>query len=130
MPYHLKLEQHSAYLHASVTGSHSVANVSRFLREVGEACEARGVALVLLEVNFTGPSLGAGGIYDVISRQTAKGKTLRKVAYVDVSPRDPGKKKFAETVALNRGVNVRLFPTVPDAARWLDEPEPVSRSAR
>ena len=121
MPYHLSLEQHPAYLHAAVTGSHSAANVARFLREVREACEERGIAAVLLELDFTGPSLGTGGIYDVVSREAGGGKTLRKVGYVDASPRDPGKKKFAETVALNRGVNVRLFTSVAEAARWLAE---------
>ncbi|MGZ5083420.1 MAG: hypothetical protein ACXWHA_08640 [Usitatibacter sp.] len=121
MAYHLTIEQHPAYLHASVTGSHSAANVARFLREARAACEERGLAAVLLEMNFAGPSLPTGSIYDVITREAAGAKTLRKVAYVDASPRDPGKKKFAETVAVNRGVNVRLFASVAEAALWLGE---------
>jgi hypothetical protein len=91
------------------------------LREVREACTRHGVSAVLLEVNFSGPSLAAGSIYNVISQGSADGKSLRKVAYVDVSGRDPGKIKFAETVAVNRGVNVRLFASAEEAARWLEE---------
>jgi hypothetical protein len=30
--------------------------------------------------------------------------------------------RFAETVAVNRGVNVRLFESVATAERWLSEP--------
>jgi hypothetical protein len=33
---------------------------------------------------------------------------------------DPEGARFAETVALNRGVNVRLFAGVEEARRWLD----------
>ena len=46
---------------------------------------------------------------------------LRKIAYVDTSQRDPDKMKFAETVAQNRGVNVRLFRDGDAARQWLSE---------
>jgi hypothetical protein len=121
MKYHLTLVPHPGYLHAAVTGDHSVENAARFLREVREACFQQGVSAVLLEVNFSGPSLATGSIFSVISQESEAGKTLRKVAYVDPSDRDPAKIKFAETVALNRGVNVRLFASVEEAGRWLEE---------
>ena len=121
MEYRLTLVPHPGYLHASVTGAHSVENAARFLREVREACTTQGVSAVLLEVNFSGPSLATGSIFSVISKESAEGKLLRKVAYVDPSDRDPAKIKFAETVALNRGVNVRLFASVEEAGRWLAE---------
>ena len=121
MTYRLSLHSHPKYLHASVTGTHTPENVARFLREVHEACMAQGLGCVLVEVNFTGPSLATGSIYDVVSRQAPQAKVLRRVAYVDATPRQHEKKKFAETVALNRGVNVRLFTEVAEARRWLEE---------
>ena len=121
MTYHLTLVPHPGYLHAAVTGDHSAENAARFLREVREACSRQGVSAVLLEVKFSGPSLATGSIFSVISQGSAEGKTLRKIAYVDVSDRDPAKIKFAETVALNRGVNVRLFASVEEAGQWLAE---------
>ena len=121
MEYHLSLVPHPGYLHASVTGTHSAQNAARFLREVREACTRQGVSAVLLEVRFSGPSLATGSIFGVISQESTEGKSLRKVAYVDASDRDPAKIKFAETVALNRGVNVRLFANVEEAGRWLAE---------
>jgi hypothetical protein len=121
MEYLLTLLPHPGYLHASVTGTHSVENAARFLREVREACSRQGVSAVLLEVKFSGPSLTTGSIFSVISQESAEGKLLRKVAYIDASDRDPAKIKFAETVALNRGVNVRLFASVEEAGRWLAE---------
>ncbi len=37
--------------------------------------------------------------------------------------------KFAESVALNRGIPVRLFASVADAGKWLENPWPSSGSA-
>jgi hypothetical protein len=45
---------------------------------------------------------------------------LDRIAYVD-STRDLTEAYFAETVAMNRGVNVRLFPNVAAAASWLTQ---------
>jgi hypothetical protein len=80
MKYHLALVPHPGYLHAAVTGDHSVENAARFLREVHEACSRQRVSAVLLEMNFSGPSLASGSIFSVISQESAAGKTLRKVA--------------------------------------------------
>jgi hypothetical protein len=121
MKYHLTLVPHPGYIHASVTGTHSAENAARFLREVREACAKLEVSAVLLEVKFSGPSLATGSIFGVIAQESVAGKALRKVAYVDPSDRDPAKIRFAETVAINRGVNVRLFATAAEAARWLEE---------
>jgi hypothetical protein len=47
---------------------------------------------------------------------------LRQIAYVDLRQHErPGNTRFAETVALNRGLNLRAFPTVEEAAAWLSE---------
>ena len=67
MKYHLTLVPHPGYLHAAVAGDHSVENAARFLREVHEGCLQRGISAVLLEVNFSGPSLATGSIFSVIS---------------------------------------------------------------
>jgi hypothetical protein len=48
-------------------------------------------------------------------------KKLRKIAYVDTFATDPDKAKFAETVAINRGVGVRLFRSLDDARQWISE---------
>jgi hypothetical protein len=47
---------------------------------------------------------------------------LKRIAYVEGgSEHDPQEARFAETVARNRGVNVRLFWAVEDAEIWLCE---------
>lgn len=121
MSYHLKIEEHPAFLHAAVSGNNTAENVLRFLREAYEACVKRGASAVLLEMHLEGPTLDTGSIYSVIAQRSESGKQLRKIAYVTPPNREPAKLKFAETVAINRGVNVRMFPDVATAKKWLEE---------
>lgn len=119
--YRLVLDERPTYLHATVTGARTPGNALRYFREVYEACLRTGLRDVLLEMAFTGPSLGAPGVFNVISQASPDGAKLGRIAYVEASPDGPGKAQFAETVARNRAVNVRLFPDVAAAARWLEE---------
>ena len=119
MPYHLTIEEQPAYLHAMVTGTHTPENALRFLKEVREACTQRGYTAVLLEMNLAGPSLDSTSIFRIISQRSADAVGLGKIAYVDATSRDPERMKFAETVAVNRGVNVRLFHDLAKAKAWM-----------
>jgi len=120
MSYHLEIEDHPKYLHAAASGKNSAENVLRFLREAYEACQKRQVASILLEMKFEGPALDTGSIYSVIAQRSDTGKQMRKIAYVALPDRE-SKSKFAENVAINRGVNVRLFVDVASAKKWLEE---------
>jgi hypothetical protein len=119
IPYQLTIEAHPTYLHARVSGERTPENALRFLKEVFEACVRTGHSSALLEMQFSGPSLATGDIFRVISQRSPEGAALRRIAYVEASMSDPAKARFAETVATNRAVNVRLFTDVVEAARWL-----------
>jgi hypothetical protein len=51
---------------------------------------------------------------------------LGRIAYVHAITDDPAMPYFAELVARNRGVHVRLFATVDAAALWLSVANPPS----
>jgi hypothetical protein len=123
MSYQLTLEARPGYLHARVTGERTPENALRFLQEVYAACVKGGSTAALMEMAFSGPSLPAASIYNVISARAPEGAKLRKIAYVQpvVDADEPDMARFAETVARNRGVNVRLFANVAAAERWLSE---------
>jgi len=120
-PYHLTIEHRGDYLHATVVGERTSGNALRFLQESYAACVQHGVPNLLLEMNLTGPSLGTYDIYHVITHRSPDGARLRRIAYVEGSLDDPEQARFAETVAVNRAVNVRLFEDVAEAARWLED---------
>src|SRR5258707_12185228 len=106
--YHLTIEEGPSYLHASVVGPRNPENARRFLEEVYGACVKGGHAAVLLEMNLSGPSLDPGSIFRVISQRSGDATSLKRIAYVDAAG-NPERPKFAQTVAANRGGNVRLL---------------------
>jgi hypothetical protein len=118
MAYQLTIEERPDYVYAKATGERTPANALRFLEEAYAACVKSGRSDLLLDMQFTGPSLNTTSIYQVISQRVPDGRNLRKIAYVDTDV-DPGMPVFAETVAVNRGVNVRLFPNLAAAENWL-----------
>ena len=120
MSYELRIKEYPAYVHALGAGPRTPENALRFLREAYQACVRANRHSVLLEMEFEGEAIDIGAIFAVISQRAADGMKLDKVAYVD---REPRKALFAETVARNRGVNVRFFHDVPTAQRWLSETE-------
>jgi hypothetical protein len=120
MSYQLTIEERPTYVHATAVGERTPANALRFLQEAYAACVKSGRSDLLLDMQFTGPALNTTSIYQVISDRVPNGRNLRKIAYVDSSTAfDPGMPYFAETVAVNRGVNVRLFQSVELAEKWL-----------
>lgn len=120
MAYQLTVEQRPAYVHARVQGERTPENALRFLRESYLACVNSGRSALLLEMNLSGPSLSTTQIFDVIAERAPDGTKLDRIAFVEGSP-DLSQAYFAETVAMNRGVNVRLFPNVAAAASWLTQ---------
>jgi len=119
MSYRLTIAEQATYLHATGDGTRTPENAERFLEEAYLACVERGYSDVLLEMNLSGPSLDPSSIFGVIMQRASDAKKLRRIAYVDSMATDPGKAKFAETVAVNRGVGVRLFRNLDDARQWL-----------
>ena len=90
--------------------------------DVHEAWVQRNCSAVLLEMNLSGPSLNVLSIFNIISERAPYAFGLKRIAYVERgSGRAPEQARFAETVARNRGVNVRLFWSVGEAEDWLRE---------
>lgn len=119
MPYQLTVEERPAYLYAKAAGERTPANALRFLQEAYAACVKSGRSALLLDMQLSGPTLNTTSVYQVISQRVADGRNLRKIAYVDGSTGESDMPYFAETVAVNRGVNVRLFPSLAAAEKWL-----------
>lgn len=120
MSYALTIVERPGYLHFVVTGINSRETVERYLADIGRECAARGCKHILIEERLTGPRLDTTDVYLIASGQaTAVARTLAAIAYVDVNA--AGRlMQFAEDVAVNRAVPVKVFATVPEAERWLD----------
>jgi hypothetical protein len=119
MAYKLTIDQKPTYLHAIVTGWNSKETVVRYLEELMRECTARNCFRVLIEEHLEGPRLGTMEVFDVaIDGSKRYGRILKAMAIVDVNS-EGNLMRFAETVAINRGLPVAVFSTVADAERWL-----------
>ena len=119
MPYKLTLTQKPAYLHAIVTGSNDREDVARYLEEIQRECTIRGCSRVLIEERLEGPRLSTMDVFTVASEGSSRTQgCFEAIAYVDVNA-EGDLMKFAETVAANRGMPVKVFSSVKDAEKWL-----------
>ena len=125
MSYVLSVENKGAYLHITVTGANTPENVANYLSEVRNKCEEHQCSNVLIEENLRGPSLNTVTIYNIVTEAGDRvWPVVRRIAYVDVNQEHNREAmRFAETVAVNRAVNVRLFSSVLDAQKWLEGSE-------
>jgi hypothetical protein len=120
MSYKLTFIKKPAYLHAIVTGSNSKENVARYLDEIQRECGVRGCSRVLIEERLEGPRLGTMPVFEIASGGSSRARrSFEAIAYVDVNA-EGDLMKFAETVAVNRGLHVRVFSSVNDAEKWLE----------
>lgn len=123
MAHQLTITEQPGYLHFRVTGENTPPTVQAYLAEVHTHCVQRGCTAILVEEDLTGPGLPLVEIYQIVERGGMRNRMLlRWLAYVDVHQHErPGNLRFAETVAVNRGLNMRTFASVDEAAAWLGE---------
>jgi hypothetical protein len=119
--YVFKVERNAGYLHAKVYGDNDPTAVTRYLRDVYDACLREKCPRVLIEEALEGPGLSVAEVFGVVEKASEQvWPVVQQIAYVDTNPlHDFTKMQFAEVVASNRGVNVRVFSSVRNAKEWL-----------
>src|SRR5688572_19145469 len=119
MTYTLKFDRKPSYLHAVVTGLNSKENVIEYLEDIRRESIARGCSKLLIEERLDGSRLGTLDVFAIVREQSQRGiGPLRAIAYVDIHAKD-GLLRSAETAAINRGIPMRVFPSVAQAENWL-----------
>jgi len=110
----------AGYVHAVIQGANTKQNIRAYMREVLEACRTARTRYLLVEERLTGLRLKTIDVYELVvaGAEDARGR-LAAVAYVDVNAADDSMMKFAESVAISRGVAVKVFSTVPAAKEWI-----------
>jgi hypothetical protein len=119
--YQLTIDKKPEYWHFRVTGPNTADVVRSYLADVYYACAQGECTAVLIEENLSGRGLGLLDIFEVVTEGSEKTwPYVRRIAYVDMNPEhSKPDMEFAETVAVNRGVNMHFFANVPDAVAWL-----------
>jgi|SRR5215467_5742666 len=119
MTYKLTIDQKPTYLHIMVTGQSTRENVMQYMQDVIRECINLNYSAVLIEERLEGTRLGMFEVFSMVSEGANQflGR-LRAIAYADADG-DRGLMQFAENVAVNRGIPIRIFSNVPDAETWL-----------
>ena len=121
MNYEIEIVPKEGYLHAVITGTNSKENVAAYLDDLLRECRERNCNKILIEEHLVGPRLELADVFQVVTEHSAKASgALKAVAYVDVNASDD-MMHFAETVAVNRAIPVRVFPTVEKAESWISQ---------
>ena len=121
MPYEITTVQYDNYLHVKIFGQNNPATVSGYLLEVATLCRKNNYSAVLIEEYLSGPSLSMADIFNIIRSRSSDAWFLSHIAYVDTNTEhDLEQMKFAEMVALNEGVQVRMFHDLKAAQQWLE----------
>lgn len=119
MAYQLKIEQKPGYLHFTVTGRNSPDTVAGYMQEVMAEVAARRCPRVLIVENLDGPRLGTMEVFSMVTSGAKRYHgLLEALAFVDLNA-EGGVMRFAEDVAVNRGIPVRVFGNVDGAEKWL-----------
>jgi hypothetical protein len=119
MNYEIKIIPNEGYIHAVITGTNTKENVAAYLDDLLQECHERNCYKILIEEHLVGPRLGLADVFQIVTEHSAKASgTLKAVAFVDVNASDD-MMHFAETVAVNRAIPVRIFPTVEKAESWI-----------
>jgi len=121
MAYNLTIRQRDNYLHARVTGENSMENVKRYLEEVFRKCKDTACSRLLIEEQLDGPRLDMFKVFEIASKGSMQiAGFFKAIAYVDINA-EGDLMRFAETVAVNRALPIKVFSTLAEAEKWLLE---------
>ena len=116
--YELETQQHAGYLRFRVTGQNSAETVKKYMQDVVAICNERDCFRVLIDEQLEGDRLDVQQIFSLTSEGAMNALGIfQAIAYVDARMGEMA--KFAETVAVNRGMPLKVFTSVVEAERWL-----------
>jgi hypothetical protein len=124
--YVLNLEDKGGYLEAIPRGKRTRETVSALTEEIAKACIEVHCSKILVDVKELEGLLKVLDSYNIVTQDFRKlrGKGIQKVAIVDQAAPGLGG-WFIETVAVNRGFNLRVFSDRKLALEWLlGKPQP------
>ena len=118
-PYKLTFEIRPSYLYACVEGEHDNYEISRaFWQEIAREVDRLNAERVLIDENIV-ESVSIAEVFQLASEIPEMGFGSTRVAFVDRYLDQQEVNSFGELVAVNRGLNGKVFNDVREAEAWL-----------
>lgn len=121
VPFKLTMEKRKDILHVMVKGERTYKALVKITEQIMEACRQNETCRALVDVRAMGGKLSTLETFKLVMLCFARlrdWRVLRKAAIVDREDARP-RYKFLETVADNRGYNLRIFEDTAEALSWL-----------
>lgn len=117
----LNYERRGSYFYTLVSGPRDNFDIAiRFWKKIYLKTTELGIHKVLLEVNFPN-NLTTLEMFQVAENISRIFKGRFKIAKVDKNLLHMSLNKFGETVAVNRGLQFRVFNNIIDGEKWLSK---------
>ena len=118
-PYTIVFEDYPEYLYTLVHGDqYGYEVLSGFLKDIADECKRRNFRQVLIEENISATA-SKEDVYRVASELPELGFAGIRMAYVDRFADQKEITEFGHDVAVDTGIDVRIFATQAEADAWL-----------
>lgn len=118
--YKINFEDRADYLYVRIEGEYDTTAISNeYWREIEAECSVRKPKRLFVEEDLRQQVESVADIYEVASEVSHRALTGIRIAFFDTQPDHYEKNIFAELVARNMGLNVRIFANREDALEWL-----------
>ncbi len=121
VPFKLTMEKQKDILHVKAEGERSFKTLVTITDQIMEACRENNTCRAVVDVRAMGGKLSILETFRLVTScflRLRNWHVLRKAAIVDREDVRP-RYKFLETVADNRGYNLRIFEDTAEALSWL-----------
>jgi hypothetical protein len=121
MKIELEVLEKDGFVAAVLGGVRTPETLMEAASRVTAFCRARGIARVLIDLRPMSGGLDTLETYEVAGHELPKQRNVRRFlrsAILD-HPENIERIRFFETVAVNRGLNVRVFADEENAVEWL-----------
>ncbi len=118
-PYRLTFNPKPQYLHVHVESNTDSYELSiRFWNEIAAECKQNKWKKVLVEEDIP-EDISVAEAFELASELPQIGFFGVKIAFVDHYIEQEEMNKFSEMVAVNRGLNAKIFTNTNEAEKWL-----------
>ena len=121
MGYSLQTVFDEGFVRFVVTNENSPATLASFLEGCIAICRRSGTRIALIEDRLSGKDVDLEGLFQIIGDACEGARDLVDlVCYVKTSPEhDPAMVRFAENIATNHRLNVRVCRSVDEALLYI-----------
>jgi hypothetical protein len=123
MDYELEIDRDAGFVTARLAGVRRPDSLIEAAAEITADCRDRGIFRVLIDVREMTGQLDTLETFDVAGRGIPNRTEARRLIRSAILDRTENiqRIRFFETVAVNRGLTVKVFDDETDAVRWLLE---------